>query len=982
MESYNSYSFNHKAHNEFHKGHKEPGPCVLRGFNFVSFVVKKNTCIKPAFPLALLLIFAFQTQAQTLSDKEKHDAATETISDVLFDSKAKPIRDRLKTFENGCGIKIQYRVEDASLNELGGLSEHLFKLFQNFTSTQNTNVKTITAEFSVLDHNSLSNLITYKTNATNDLSSCVLPLKDTHKLDSLYTRGLQNATLSAQDRNEVPASLDELYPQAIDAYEKILYKNNSCPNVFNTDAYNQHVINTRQNRFTDWTGDASNLSLNLSANYGNLTSNSTPPNTNNNNGNTAVNLHVDPALFTGHYIQNLNNSVNACTKKDMEARCHLLYAKTGIRFIFLTQDLNYYLPADSMTKFRDAATQSFTTNLTDDIIVALYLKMKDPSTNSSTGILLVKQINGSWLTQADIHFATYNNGGGYTAGTFSRFKNVFKNIPKPLILCYQVAKVNGLLTTAYFNKGEKVKGREQIYYHAFKIDAAFEEIGQLHNQLAALYSHGVSSGGAVIGANAISTSSTYREIDEVKNKIRIAYLKAAAEPKFKEAEEHYKEIYLQRKTTAEAAALKYLRDKYGLLYKNNQFDALIANVGLPEDVTIGSCEAGGGSDVVADALNISSLILSPVGLDFIPDALAVAYFASTDNTYEMILASASFLVPGSLSGIKKTLSSSTDIFKELHAGNKLLVESGQLSAIEQDVNYISAMFNISPQNVDASLVSKINNNPTVTDHLLPITAAQAKIYSNTEKLDPPKRLEFVKKCYDDPDFRNKVLLDPEEVLKWGGVFKGKFGKELLSNLDGFSDNINGLTSANGINLSAFKTLEEKALTALTSEEKHIIANIRNAIAQPNSNTIMQKAIPKSDIIKYTSGQYNSCRGFMSTAADSKHLNTFDDIYYGMRLDYPNTKFALSDGSCGVIRFKASNSGNASVPRDLANPDPFPFTNHGFTSANNGRLGVPEWKLDEMANLNGGAELWEIFSNGTEKLIAIFDRDLDKFIPLP
>ena len=830
MESYNSYSFNHKAHNEFHKGHKEPGPrvlrgfnfvsfvvkkttftklpflralcgfssCplwfqlrVLRGFNFVSFVVKKTTCIKPAFPLALLLIFAFQTQSQTLSDKEKHDAATETISDVLFDSKAKPIRDRLKTFENGCGIKIQYRVEDASLNELGGLSEHLFKLFQNFTTTQNTNVKTITAEFSVLDHNSLSNLITYKTNATSDLASCVLPLKDTHKLDSLYTRGLQNAPVSVQDRNEVPASLDELYPQAIDAYEKILYKNNSCPNAFNTDAYNQHVINTRQNRFTDWTGDASNLSLNLSANYGNLTSNSPPPNTSNNNGNTAVNLNIDPALLSGQHILNLNNSVNTCTKKDMEARCRLLYAKTGIRFLFLTQDLNYYLPTDSMTKFRDAATQSFTTNLTDDIIVALYLKMKDPSTNSSTGILLVKQINGSWLTQADIHFASYNNGGAYTAGTFSRFKNVLKNIPKPLILCYQVAKVNGLLTTAYFNKGEKVKGREQIYYHAFKIDVAFEEIGQLHSQLAALYAQGVSSGGGVIGANAITTSSTYREIDELKNKIRIAYLKAAAEPKFKEAEQHYKEIYLQRKTTAEAAALKYLRDKYGLLYKNNQFDALIANVGLPEDVTIGSCEAGGGSDVVADALNISSLILSPVGLDFIPDALAVAYFASTDNTYEMLMASASFLVPGSLSGIKKTLSSTTDIFKEINAGNKLLVESGQLSAIEQDVNYISAMFNISPQNVDAALVSKINNNPTVTDNLLPITAAQANIYSNTEKLDPPKRLEFVKKCYDDPDFRNKVLLDPEEVLKWGGVIelvRGVSKTDFMSSVTEFASN--------------------------------------------------------------------------------------------------------------------------------------------------------------------------------------------------
>ena len=51
---------------------------------------------------------------------------------------------------------------------------------------------------------------------------------------------------------------------------------------------------------------------------------------------------------------------------------------------------------------------------------------------------------------------------------------------------------------------------------------------------------------------------------------------------------------------------------------------------------------------------------------------------------------------------------------------------------------------------------------------------------------------------------------------------------------------------------------------------------------------------------------------------------------------------------------------------------YPFTAHGFTSGNNGRLGVPEWKLVKYAEFSEGAEIWEVFNDGTEKLRAIFD----------
>ena len=98
------------------------------------------------------------------------------------------------------------------------------------------------------------------------------------------------------------------------------------------------------------------------------------------------------------------------------------------------------------------------------------------------------------------------------------------------------------------------------------------------------------------------------------------------------------------------------------------------------------------------------------------------------------------------------------------------------------------------------------------------------------------------------------------------------------------------------------------------------------------------------------------------------------------IEFP-ISFSAMDGSCGVIRFKSTSVLNAKVPVGVNYEKyEYPFTAHGFTSGTNGRLGVPEWHLD-YASPNDGAELWEIFNDGTEKLIAIFDETFNKFIPI-
>ncbi|MFN7911688.1 MAG: hypothetical protein ACK5QC_07665 [Bacteroidota bacterium] len=212
-----------------------------------------------------------------------------------------------------------------------------------------------------------------------------------------------------------------------------------------------------------------------------------------------------------------------------------------------------------------------------------------------------------------------------------------------------------------------------------------------------------------------------------------------------------------------------------------------------------------------------------------------------------------------------------------------------------------------------------------------------------------------------------------------------YGKNNISGINGFSDNINSLVSQRGLSLNDFKLLQQKRyeIGLMTSIEKSHIDAIRDAIPIPNGSTILQKVIPKDDIIKYTSGQYTQIGGFVTTAKDAKHLNSFDDIYYGMRLDYTTSSgiqpFKLSDGSCGVIRYQTPNP-NLTVPKLPNETGALPYTGNGFTGGNNGRLGVPEWK-SPYNTPNEGAELWEVFSDGSEILKAKFSSIQNKFIPI-
>ncbi|MBN2750868.1 MAG: hypothetical protein JXR57_15365 [Bacteroidales bacterium] len=247
----------------------------------------------------------------------------------------------------------------------------------------------------------------------------------------------------------------------------------------------------------------------------------------------------------------------------------------------------------------------------------------------------------------------------------------------------------------------------------------------------------------------------------------------------------------------------------------------------------------------------------------------------------------------------------------------------------------------------------------------------------------PQLYKNLRKGLDDPALTKEQKDGLRKVLGEADEIPIRYNRASIASIKGFSDELSELLSKQGLTIDEFKVLQQKTFESMTAAEKVKINAIRNSIQTPNSETLLQKVIPKSDIDKYLDGTYKQVGGYVSTAKDAKHLKTYDDIYYGMRLDYKlgdgvSQNFYLSDGSCGVIRYKTPKANTLEVPKYPTVNDPPPFTGHGFTSGNNGRLAVPEWKSGYNTP-DDGAELWEVYSNGTEVLRAVFSKVENKFI---
>ena len=235
---------------------------------------------------------------------------------------------------------------------------------------------------------------------------------------------------------------------------------------------------------------------------------------------------------------------------------------------------------------------------------------------------------------------------------------------------------------------------------------------------------------------------------------------------------------------------------------------------------------------------------------------------------------------------------------------------------------------------------------------------------------------------DEPLADSELSQKVKEVLERGkdAASVGRYSLANISKERGFIDLLPDLLKKEGLTMDDFHYMMLKNVNALTEAEKAQLARIRNAMPKPDANTVMQKVIPASDLDNFISGKYSSIRGYITKATDTKHLHGFEDLYYGLRLDYDGTKFFLEDGHCYAIRFTSDQvPSKVIIPRGKDFDDPYPFTSTGLTAGNHGRLGVPELKATADIKFENGTEIWKITNSGEQTLYAIFKDGSFKII---
>ena len=186
-------------------------------------------------------------------------------------------------------------------------------------------------------------------------------------------------------------------------------------------------------------------------------------------------------------------------------------------------------------------------------------------------------------------------------------------------------------------------------------------------------------------------------------------------------------------------------------------------------------------------------------------------------------------------------------------------------------------------------------------------------------------------------------------------------------------------------LDEFNDLRLRDISTLSNEEKAMLKMIRESVPMPDTNTMMQKVIPASDIEKYLDGTYTQVGGYVTRLEDVSHLSTCGEIYDSLRLDYPGSVYSLiDDNSIGVIRYMTDDVANITIPygTEMGGTiiDAPPFTGNGFKKATNGEI-IPEFRCSEYLDVMDGAQLIEISKDGTETLKAVYSQTKGRFIAI-
>ncbi|MEN6454348.1 MAG: hypothetical protein ABFD10_08810 [Prolixibacteraceae bacterium] len=216
--------------------------------------------------------------------------------------------------------------------------------------------------------------------------------------------------------------------------------------------------------------------------------------------------------------------------------------------------------------------------------------------------------------------------------------------------------------------------------------------------------------------------------------------------------------------------------------------------------------------------------------------------------------------------------------------------------------------------------------------------------------------------------------DDDSVINWP---KGEFNHEEIQRLEGFRERKSALLQTAGMSDDEFIDWSTTAAWDLAQAEQVKLRIVRDGITTPSSSTLLEKVITLQDVPVYMNNTYGgTVGGFVSAAADIKSFSTMYDIYWGMRLDYPGTKFLPDGAGYAVIRFTSSSPDHLEIPYCIEMGGTFdhawPNTGGGFTSSTLGDGGFPEYRFDNYYAPNQGAEIYEVTPLGNEILRATFE----------
>ena len=206
--------------------------------------------------------------------------------------------------------------------------------------------------------------------------------------------------------------------------------------------------------------------------------------------------------------------------------------------------------------------------------------------------------------------------------------------------------------------------------------------------------------------------------------------------------------------------------------------------------------------------------------------------------------------------------------------------------------------------------------------------------------------------------------------------EGEYTPATISRLPGFWEEKEALLLQSGLSEAEFIAFSTDSSWHLSPANRTRLRNFRNAVNFPDETTLMQKVIPLQDVALYMNNTYGgTVGGFLNVAADTKWLHTQYDIYYGLRLDYPGTKFLPNGAGYAVIRFTSSQTQQLAIPycQEMGGTyaHAWPNTGGGFTSSTLGEGGFPEYTFTGYYPPDQGGEIYEVTPQGNEILRATY-----------